>query len=138
MRAGPLRLSGRYEEDPMTMRRLFEILSLVAGPALAVLAAGPGAAPAAAPPRLVEVVVDGGYRPDRIAATAGEPLRLRFVRRDEGDCTRVVVFPALGIRRELPTGTPVVIELPPLRAGVVEFHCGMEMIRGRLEVRPRR
>jgi plastocyanin domain-containing protein len=47
------------------------------------------------------------------------------------------VFPALGIRRELPEGKPVTIELPELKAGEYEFKCGMDMIKGKLVVRPR-
>ncbi|MDC0675422.1 cupredoxin domain-containing protein [Nannocystis radixulma] len=84
--------------------------------------------------REIEVVVDGSYRPDRITVTEGERVRLKFVRRDRSPCTREVVFAALGIRRELPTDQPVTIELPVLSVGTYEFHCGMNMTRGVLEV----
>ena len=59
---------------------------------------------------------DGGYRPARVEVAAGECVRLRFVRRDYGGCTREVVFPTLGLRRELPTGRPVTVALPALPA----------------------
>ncbi len=84
--------------------------------------------------RTVDIVVDGGYRPNRITAHAGERIRLRFVRHDYTPCTRDVVFPTLGIRRTLPTDEPVVIELPALEAGEYAFHCGMNMIHGALVV----
>lgn len=87
--------------------------------------------------REIEVIVDGGYQPSRITVTAGERIRLRFIRRDHSPCTREVVFPGLDLRRELPTGQPVVLELPALAAGEYEFRCAMHMIRGRLVVQPR-
>ncbi|CAN92461.1 hypothetical protein sce2302 [Sorangium cellulosum So ce56] len=52
-------------------------------------------------------------------------LELRLVRHDSGDCTKEVVFPSLGIRKELPTGQPVTIDLPELKAGELRFECGM-------------
>jgi plastocyanin domain-containing protein len=106
----------------------------------AVVAALPGPVAAAttveqAPAvREIEVVVDGGYKPGRISVTEGERVRLKFVRREHSPCTREVVFPGLDIRRELPTDQPVVIELPALAAGEYEFKCGMNMIKGVLEV----
>ena len=85
--------------------------------------------------REIEIIVKAGYQPDRITIREGERVRLRFVRHEEGGCTREVVFPALKIRRELPPHTTVVIDLPALKAGEYEFHCGMEMIRGAVIVR---
>ena len=85
--------------------------------------------------REVEVVVDQGYQPARIEAAPGERLRLRFLRRDYGGCTREVVFPTLGLRRELPTGRPVTVDLPALPAGETPFECGMGMVRGAVVVR---
>ena len=84
--------------------------------------------------REIEVIVDGGYRPARITVAEGERVRLKFVRREQSPCTREIVFAALDIRRELPTDQPVLIELPALTAGEYEFKCGMNMIKGVLEV----
>jgi plastocyanin domain-containing protein len=87
--------------------------------------------------REIEIVVQGGYQPDRIQIAEGEHVQLRFIRRESSGCSREVVIPALGIRRELPEGTPVVIHLPALKAGEYEFKCGMDMIRGKIIVRAR-
>jgi plastocyanin domain-containing protein len=97
----------------------------------------PAAARAQAPAGAVREVevVDGGYRPARVEVAAGERVRLRFVRRDYGGCTREVVFPTLGLRRELPTGRPVTVDLPALPAGETPFECGMGMVRGAVVVR---
>lgn len=86
--------------------------------------------------RVIDVVVEGGYRPARILIDEGERVRLRFVRRDYGPCTREIVFPQLGIRRTLPTNETVVVDLPALAAGEYDFHCGMRMIHGTLVVTP--
>jgi plastocyanin domain-containing protein len=86
--------------------------------------------------REIEVVVEGGYKPKRVEVRKGERIRLRFIRKEHGSCTREVVFPKLGIRRELPTNQPVVIELPALEPGEYEFKCGMNMIKGAVVVMP--
>lgn len=85
--------------------------------------------------REVEVIVEGAYKPNKITVPAGEPVRIRFLRKDYTPCTKEVVFPALNIRRELPTNQPVVVELGPLAPGEYEFKCGMNMVRGSLVVK---
>ena len=87
-----------------------------------------------APPAAIEVVVEGVYRPDRIVVKEGEPVRLKFLRKEYTGCTREVVFPTLGIRRELPPMQPVEIDLGRPAAGEIPFHCGMNMIHGTVVV----
>jgi plastocyanin domain-containing protein len=87
-----------------------------------------------APPREIEIVVDGGYRPAKITVRQGERVRLRFIRKEYTGCTREVVFPTIGLRRELPPNQPVIVELPALPAGEYEFRCGMNMVRGAITV----
>jgi plastocyanin domain-containing protein len=84
--------------------------------------------------REIEIVVEGGYKPNRIEIHEGERVRLKFVRKEYDSCTREVVFTKLGIRRELPPNQPVIIDLPALAPGEYEFKCGMNMIRGTLVV----
>ena len=98
------------------------------------LAPEPARAQDATPVREIEITVRGGYTPNRITVREGERVRLRFVRHEYSSCTREVVFPSLGIRRELPPNQPVVIELPALSAGEHAFHCGMNMVRGTIVV----
>lgn len=124
--------AGRADRSPM--KHAFAAL-LLAGAAVFTLSAPIAAQDEAT--REIEVVVDGGYRPDRITLRAGERVRLRFVRHEHSSCTRELVIAALNIRRELPPHRPVVIELPALRAGEYEFRCGMNMVRGRIVVAPR-
>ena len=84
--------------------------------------------------RKTRVYVDGAYFPSEVAVKAGKPVKLQFKRLDKSFCTREVVFPELGITRDLPTGELVTIELPALPAGEVPFHCGMAMLHGRIIV----
>jgi plastocyanin domain-containing protein len=87
--------------------------------------------------REIEITVQGGYKPDRIEVVEGQQVELKFVRKESSGCSREVVFPTLGIRKELPQNEPVVIRLPPLKAGEYGFECGMKMLKGKLVVRPR-
>jgi plastocyanin domain-containing protein len=109
-------------------------LTVALGSVLAGPAAQRAVAQEAAPDRVVDIVVDGGFSPSRIVIREGERVRLRFVRHDYSACTREVVFPSLGLRRELPPHQPVVIDLPALPAGEHEIRCGMNMIRGTIVV----
>ena len=84
----------------------------------------------------VEVVVRGGYTPDRIEVRQGRPVRLTFVRRESNPCTEQVVFGDFGIARELPEGERVAVEFTPQTAGEFTFHCAMNMVRGTLVVTP--
>lgn len=87
--------------------------------------------------RDIEVVVDKGFQPAQLKVKEGERVRIKFIKKDYGSCTREVVFPSLGITRTLPTNQTVVVELPPQKAGEVAFHCGMKMSRGTIVVEPR-
>jgi plastocyanin domain-containing protein len=96
----------------------------------------PSDAVSAAPGQIVEVrVKDGVYDPNLIEATAGKGISLRFIREDETACASQVLFPELGIHKELPLGKPVVLRIVPENAGEFSFQCQMGMYRGVLRVR---
>ena len=84
----------------------------------------------------VEVEVRGAYSPDRVEVEQGRQVRLTFTRREANACTAQVVFPDFGIVKDLPVGRAVPIDIRPERPGEYEFHCGMNMVRGRLIVKP--
>jgi plastocyanin domain-containing protein len=84
----------------------------------------------------VNVVVQGGYSPDRIEVRQGQPVRLNFRREDTSSCTEQVVFGDFGIIHDLPTGQTVPIEFTPDKSGEFTFACGMNMVRGKLIVKP--
>lgn len=80
-------------------------------------------------------VSSAGFEPARIQAKAGQPLKLAFFRADAQNCAREVVFPSLGIEKNLPPGQTVVVEVTPHKTGALQFSCGMKMIHGELLVR---
>lgn len=83
----------------------------------------------------VDVVVKGGYTPDRIEVRLGRPVRLVFRREETNPCTERVILSDFGIARELPIGERVPVEFTPSEAGEFSFHCAMNMVRGTLVVR---
>ncbi|APR78703.1 Hypothetical protein A7982_04050 [Minicystis rosea] len=122
----------------MSMARVLFTLALALVPvSQAVLVVTPSHAEEAKP-REIEIVVDRGYQPSHIVIQQGERIRLKIVRKDYSPCARDIVFTTLGIRRELPVNEPVFIDLPALAPGEVEFHCGMNMLRGTIVVEARR
>ena len=81
------------------------------------------------------VVVDGGYSPDTLVVAAGEPVRVVFHRHDGSRCSEEVVFPEQKVRATLAQHEDVAVDLPASKPGEYEFHCGMNMLHGRLIAR---
>ncbi len=89
-----------------------------------------------APPGSVLVnITMVGFDPAEIEAKAGQPMKLAFFRPNAANCAREVVFPDLGVRKELPPGQTVVVDITPLKTGPLVFECGMKMLKGKLIVR---
>lgn len=89
-----------------------------------------------APPGSVLVNISMvGFDPAVIPAKAGQPLKLAFFRPNAANCAREVVFPDLGIRKELPPGQTTVVDITPAKSGPLGFECGMKMLKGKLIVR---
>ena len=87
-------------------------------------------------PQEIEVVVQGGYTPDRIEVRQDQPVRLTFRREESTDCTEQLVLPDFGLSVQLPQGQRVPVEFTPEKIGEFPFHCGMNMVRGRIVVIP--
>jgi hypothetical protein len=92
--------------------------------------------PAAEPVSGIPVKVSSaGFVPARLAIPANQPVRIAFTRLDAQNCASEVVFPDLNIRKSLPPGQTVTIDLPAQPAGELRFGCGMGMFRGALVVK---
>jgi hypothetical protein len=76
-----------------------------------------------------------GYTPARIEIPPGKPAVLAFRREDAQNCAGKVVFPELGITRDLPVGDTILIPLPRQRPRTLHFACGMGMYKGSVVVR---
>lgn len=84
---------------------------------------------------VIDVVVEAGvYTPARIEVAAGQPVTLRFLRKDPSPCAEKVLFDALGIAADLPIGQPVELTITPQAPGEYAFTCQMQMYRGTLAV----
>jgi plastocyanin domain-containing protein len=80
-------------------------------------------------------VTQRGYEPSRLEVPANAPVRLAFTRDSSPNCGSEVVFASLGVRRALPSGETVAVELPAQAAGDIAFSCAMGMYRGLIVAR---
>jgi hypothetical protein len=87
-------------------------------------------------PGAIRVTVSrAGFEPARIEVLQNEPIHLAFTRLDAQNCGSEVVFPSLGLRKSLPVGQTVLIDLPARGAGQLSFACGMGMYKGAVVVK---
>lgn len=84
----------------------------------------------------MDILVENGvYTPARIEVPVGEPVVLRFLRKDPSPCAEKVLFDALGVSADLPLGKSVTVTVTPDKPGEYEFTCQMRMYRGTLVAR---
>ena len=84
-------------------------------------------------PQQVTVVVDDGFKPDKLTVKAGHPVLLTFDTKNRG-CAKTVVFKSLGITKELTDGVKTTLTFTPTQGGTVDFACGMDMYKGAIAV----
>lgn len=81
------------------------------------------------------VVSKDGFTPQEITYQKGQPLKLAFVRIDEENCGNEVVFKDLNIKKNLPVGEVVTVDIPTGTDGEINFSCGMNMMKGKIIIR---
>jgi len=84
---------------------------------------------------LVITVENGTYSPSRIKVPTGEPVEIKFIRKDQSPCSETLLIPDLQISDTLPLNKLKTIQLPALAAGEYAFHCQMQMYRGLITVK---
>ena len=82
----------------------------------------------------VDITVQGGYSPQVVRVKKGSRTRLVFDRQEKSPCSEEVVISDFGVRQFLRPFEQTVVEIEPLEVGSYEFACGMNMLRGRIEV----
>ena len=105
--------------------------------AVVILVTGAATNAGAAKPRLQTATVkitERGFEPYILKFRRGVRTRITFVRTTDSTCATEVVFPELGIKRDLPLNRPVTITFTPRKKGELGFTCGMNMMRGKLLV----
>lgn len=80
-------------------------------------------------------VTDRGFEPAEAKLRSGQPTTLVFTRKTDQTCATEVVIADVGVRRELPMGQPVRIEVPAGRTGTLSYACGMDMLKGQVTIR---
>lgn len=84
---------------------------------------------------IVKITVGGdGFKPAAVELKKGEPVKLLFTRTDDKNCGSEVVFPSLNIKKDLPVGQEVAVDITPNDAGEINFSCGMNMMKGKIVV----
>ncbi|MDJ0690403.1 MAG: cupredoxin domain-containing protein [Xenococcaceae cyanobacterium MO_188.B32] len=78
----------------------------------------------------VDIVVDGGYTPDRIEVRAGKPVKLNFFRKDPSSCLEQVLLPDFNKALDLTLNQTTSVEILPEKPGEYAFTCGMNMYKG--------
>ncbi len=82
----------------------------------------------------ITITVDGGYEPSRVVVNTGQPVRLKFLRRDPSSCLEQVLLPDFHIAQDLDLNQVTPVEFTPDKPGQYPFTCGMNMYRGVVEV----
>ena len=80
------------------------------------------------------VVSKDGFTPNEVALSGEKGVKLAFIRVDAENCADEVVFKDLNIRKKLPVGEVVTIEIPKGKTGDVNFACGMDMMKGKVVI----
>jgi hypothetical protein len=75
-----------------------------------------------------------GFAPEEITFKKGQPLKLAFYRSDEENCGSEIVFKDLNIKKNLPVGEVVVVDIPTDAEKTFTFTCGMNMYKGQIIV----
>lgn len=82
-----------------------------------------------------DVTVDeDGFHPSSITVAKGKPARLVFTRTTDETCAKQVVFPELSLKKDLPLGEKVAIDVPTSEPRKLTFQCGMGMYKSSVVV----
>ena len=64
----------------------------------------------------------------------GTQASLVFTRTTDDTCATEVVFPELNVKKDLPKGKPITIEIPTDKDQKLTFQCGMGMYKSTVVV----
>ncbi|CAN5376314.1 hypothetical protein BH10ACI1_BH10ACI1_22390 [soil metagenome] len=80
-------------------------------------------------------VSKNGFSPGEITLDRSKFSRLAFLRTDSENCGNEIVFPDLNIKKQLPVGEVVFVDLPEsVKGKTLNFACGMNMLNGKVLV----
>lgn len=90
---------------------------------------GAGADKPTAPGAIAVTAGEDGFQPSSVTFAKGAPASLVFTRTTDETCATEVEFPELSLKKELPKGVPVKIEIPTDKEQKLTFQCGMGMYK---------
>lgn len=82
-----------------------------------------------------QVVVKGGYEPEVLYLKQGVPAEVTFKMEDKTACLSHLVFPSLGVDKDLSKEKLAKVQIPIDKAGEIDYACGMDMFHGKIVVR---
>jgi len=82
----------------------------------------------------IQILVEGGYKPEVIRLKAGMPAELTFLRKSASSCFDEVLLPDFGKQAALPVNEPYTFTIKPDKPGTFTYSCGMHMFFGKIEV----
>lgn len=83
----------------------------------------------------VDIVVEGGYKPEIITVKKGKSVTLNFLRKDSSSCLEEVVLPDFKKKEFLPLDQQIAITITPQKEGEFTYSCGMNMYHGKIIVK---
>lgn len=75
-----------------------------------------------------------GFSPSSVKVQKGSKATLVFTRTTDDTCATEVVFPEIDVKKELPKGQPVRIDVPTDKEQKLTFQCGMGMYKSAVVV----
>lgn len=80
-------------------------------------------------------VSKAGFTPQEIKLDRSKYSKLAFLRTDSENCGNEIVFKDLNIKKQLPVGELVLVDLPEnFKGKTLNFACGMDMLKGKILV----
>ncbi len=82
-------------------------------------------------------VTENGFEPDDITVTKGEPVTFVFERKTDKTCAKEVIIhvdEGNTIEKKLPLDEPVEVAVTFPKSGEVKYACGMDMVKGSINV----
>ncbi len=80
-------------------------------------------------------VSKAGFTPGEITLDRSKFSKLAFLRTDSENCGNEIVFKDLNIKKQLPVGEVVLVDLPEnIKGKTLNFACGMDMLKGKIIV----
>lgn len=87
-------------------------------------------------PQVVEIkVTENGFEPSAINVNSGQPVTLKVTRTTDATCATEILIKDKNVKKKLPLNKTVSINLGKLKKGNTNFTCGMEMLKGEIQVR---